>query len=124
MRFFAEMRKTMKLRKLGKGVNIHIKSYFETDVQAAIAYCVIHHLFKTCVAEIRRKEDTGKKKKMKPYTPSEKKGGGFILKCHTTLVSVILRWAMVGAFSTVALTLRSPCFVRVASLTSRTSQKM
>ena len=86
MPFFAEMRKTMKLRKLGKGANINIKSYFETDVQAAIAYCVIRHLFKTCVAEIRRKEDTGKKKKMKPYTPSEKKGGGFILKCHTTLV--------------------------------------
>ena len=66
MPFFAEMCKPMKLRKLGKGANINIKGNFETDMQATIAYCVICHLFKTCVVEIRGKEDAGKKKKMKP----------------------------------------------------------
>ena len=44
---FAEMRKPMKLRKLGKGLNINIKGNFETDVQAAIMYYIIHHQFKT-----------------------------------------------------------------------------
>ena len=68
----------------GDKMNIKIKRNFETDVQAALAYCV-SHLFKTCVAEIRGKEDAGKKKK-KPYTPDEKKGGGLILQCHTALV--------------------------------------
>ena len=93
--FFTEMRKPMKLIKVGKGANIKIKGNFETDVQGAIEYCVIHHLFKTCVAEIRRKKDASKKKKMKPYTPSEKKGGGFIPQCHTALIKCVLemgRW--------------------------------
>ena len=73
------------LRKPEKGANINIKGNFGTDVQAAVAYWVMRHLFKTCVAEIRGEEDAGKKKK-KPYTPGEKKGGGLILQCHTALV--------------------------------------
>jgi hypothetical protein len=85
MPFFAEMRKTAELRKPGKGANININGNFETDVQATVAYCIMRHLFKTCVAEIRGKEDAGKKKK-KPYTPDEKKGRGLILQCHTVLV--------------------------------------
>ena len=85
MSFFAEMRKRAELRKAGKGANIKIKGNFETDVQAAVAYCVIRPLFKTCVVEIRGREDAGKKKK-KPYTPGEKVVGGLILQCHTALV--------------------------------------
>ena len=63
MAFFAEMRKCAELRKPGKGANINIKGNFESDVLAAITYCIMCHLFKTCVAKIHGKEDADKKKK-------------------------------------------------------------
>ena len=68
MPFFIKMRKPTELRIPRKGENINIKGNFEkgnfeTDVQAAITYYIMCHLFKTCVVEIRGKEDAGKKKK-------------------------------------------------------------
>ena len=119
MPFFAEMRKGAELRKAWKGANIKIKRNF--DVQAALAYCVMRHLFKTCVAEIRGKEDASKKKKL--YTPMGRRAEGSFYNATLRLLSAGLRW-VVGAFPTVVLTLRSLCFVRVVLPTSRTSQKM
>ena len=68
MSLFTRMRKPTKLRIPRKGANINIKGNFETDVQAAITYCIISHLFKTCVAKIHGKEDAGKKKKKPSLT--------------------------------------------------------
>ena len=68
MPLFTRMRKPVKLRIPRKVVNINIKGNFEIDVQAAITYCIMCHLFKTCVAEIHGKEDAGKKKKKPSLT--------------------------------------------------------
>ena len=78
--FFAEMRKPTEIIKSEKGdANINIKGNFKTDVEAAVAYCVMSHIFKICVAKIRK---DGKK----PYRPGQKKGGGLLLQCHTALI--------------------------------------
>ena len=66
MPLFTRMHKPAKLRIPRKGVNINIKGNFESDVQAAITYCIMCHLFKTCVAKIHGKEDANKKKN-KPF---------------------------------------------------------
>ena len=63
MPFSIRMRKPIELRISGKGENININGNFETDVEAAITYYIMCHLFKTCVAEIHGKEDAGQKKK-------------------------------------------------------------
>ena len=123
MSFFAEMGNRAELIKAWKRANIKIKRNFEIDVQAAVTYCVMGHLFKTCVAEICGKEDAVRRKRRSPTLSVRRAEGSF---CNATLrsLSAGFRWAMVGAFPTVVLTLRSPCFVRVPSLTSGTSRKM